>query len=410
MPTVAEQLRAARSCTRYTGADVPPLAPTVSDWRAGQRRLRVGYVSADFHHHATAILMAQMFEEHDRQRFDVRLYSHGASDGSAMRQRLEAACDEFVDVRLSTDEQVAERIRRDGIDLLIDLKGYTRDNRLGIFARRPAPLQVSFLGFPGTTGADYIDYLIGDAIVTPLAHADAYSEKIAQMPVCYQPNDRLRPLWEAPTRASQGLPEHALVLCGFNQPYKISPEVFDSWCGLLRDLPHAVLWLLEWNQQAMPSLRQEAQRRGIDPSRLIGAAKLGTSDHIARLRLADLFLDTWPCNAHTTASDALWAGVPIVTMLGETFASRVAASLLNAVGLPEMVCADVDSYEAMVRRLAIDPARLQALRGTLVQARQSSPLFDTPRFTRDIEALYLRIAQRHVQGLAPDHLEAVAVP
>jgi len=403
-----EQLRAARSCTRFTSLGVRALKPSTSDWREGQRRLRLGYVSSDFHHHATAILMAQMFEEHDRTRFDVRLYSHGAADGSAMRSRIESACDEFVDIQRCTDREAAERIRRDGIDLLIDLKGYTRDNRLGIFAHRPAPLQVSFLGFPGTTGADFIDYVIGDPVVTPLSHGDAYSEHIAQMPICYQPNDRLRPLWDAPTRKSQGLPDEALVLCGFNQPYKISPEVLDRWCGLLRDLPNAVLWLLEWSQQALPNLRREAVLRGIDPSRLIGAPRVGSSDHIARLRLADLFLDTWPCNAHTTASDALWAGVPIVTMLGETFASRVAASLLNAVGLPELVCQDLSHYERTVRSLAADPHLRQALRLRLEQARDHAPLFDTRRFTRDIESLYLRMARRLIAGLPAEHLRATS--
>ena len=401
-----EQLRAARSCSRFTSIGLEPLAPVASDWRAGQRRLRVGYVSSDFHHHATAILLAEMLEQHDRARFDVRLYSHGAPDGSAMRARLEAACEEFVDVRACTDREVALRVRRDGIDLLIDLKGYTRENRLGIFAHRPAPVQAAFLGFPGTTGAEYIDYVIGDEVVTPMSHADGYSEKIAQMPICYQPNDRQRPLWDAPTRRSQGLPDDAVVLCGFNQPYKISPQVFDSWCRLLAALPNAVLWLLDWSQQALPSLRQQAAVRGIDPQRLVGAARVGSSDHIARFRLADIFLDTWPCNAHTTASDALWAGVPIVTHLGQTFASRVGASLLHAVGMPELVCQDLAEYERTVIDLARDPGRRQLLRQRLALARGSSPLFDTTRFTRDIEALYLRMAERHALGLPAEPMAA----
>jgi predicted O-linked N-acetylglucosamine transferase (SPINDLY family) len=403
-----DQLRAARSCSRYTSKELRPLPLKPSDWQPGTRRLRVGYVSSDFHHHATAILMAEMLERHDRERFEIRLYSHGAPDGSAMRTRLEAACDVFVDVQRCTDREIAERIRDDGVDLLVDLKGYTRDNRLCIFAYRPAPLQVGFLGFPGTTGADCIDYIIGDEIVTPLDHASAYSEKIAQMPVCYQPNDRLRPLWEAPTRASQYLPQPSVVLCGFNQPYKISPEVLDSWCRLLHAVPEAVLWLLEWSHQALPSLKLEAAKRGIDPARLIGAGRVGSAEHIARLRLADVFLDTWPCNAHTTASDALWAGVPIVTRIGQTFASRVAASLLNAVGLPELVCADTAEYERTAIALATDPNRRAALRDRLQGARGRAPLFDTDRYTRDIESLYLRMAQRHALGLAPDHLGAVA--
>jgi len=404
----ADQLRAARSCTRFMATGITPLPPCRSDWQPGARRLRVGYVSADFHHHATAILMAEMFETHDRSRFEVRLYSHGPADGSEMRKRVEAACDEFVEVGPMTDALIAQRIRADGIDLLIDLKGHTRDQRLGIFSYRPAPVQVTFLGFPGTSGADYIDYLIGDAIVSPLDHADAYSEKLAQMPACYQPNDRLRPLLDAPTRASQGLPEDALVLCGFNQPFKISPEVFDSWCRMLHALPNAVLWLLEWNKQALPNLRREAAKRGINPARVIGGPRKALADHVARFRLADVFLDSWPCNAHTTASDALWAGVPIVTMLGETFASRVAASLLHAVGTPELVCRDIAHYEQTVLELAADAPRRETLRARLAEARRSAPLFDTTTFTQDIEALYLRMAERHAQGLAPDHLPAAA--
>ncbi|MBS0447530.1 MAG: glycosyltransferase [Proteobacteria bacterium] len=402
----ADQLAAARSCARYMAAEVEPLPKIVSDWQPGGRRLRIGYVSADFHQHATAILMAEMFEQHDRERFEVRIYSHGGSDGSKMRRRLEAACEGFADVRLKTDREIAQMARDDGIDLLIDLKGHTKDHRIAIFAYRAAPVQVSFLGYPGTTGADYIDYVIGDAIVTPLAHAEGYSEKIAQMPVCYQPNDRQRAFPEAPTRASQGLPEDALVLCGFNQPYKISPEVFDAWCRLLQALPDAVLWLLEWTQQALPNLKREAAARGIDPARLIGAPRATSADHIARFRLADMFLDTWPCNAHTTASDALWAGVPIVTLIGETFASRVAASLLHAVGTPELVCTDLAGYERTVLELAADAPRRAMLRERLMAARDTSPLFDSRRFTQDIEALYLRIAERHAQGLAPDHLPA----
>ena len=242
--------------------------------------------------------------------------------------------------------------------------------------------------------------------MTPLAHAPAYSEKIAQMPVCYQPNDRQRPLLDAPTRQSQDLPEEALVLCGFNQSYKISPEVMDSWCRLLHALPNAVLWLLEWSQQAMPRLRLQAAERGVDPARLIGARRVGSSDHIARLRLADIFIDTWPCNAHTTASDALWAGVPVVTQIGQTFASRVAASLLNAVGMSELVGEDTAHYERTVVALASDAPRRAALRDRLAAARHDSALFDTTRFTRDIEALYLRMAQRQAQGLPADHLPA----
>lgn len=404
-----EQLKAARACARFLAIGVQALpfsASRPADWQPGARALRVGYVSADFHGHATAILLTELLERHDREHFEITLYSHGPNDGGPMRQRIEAACSRFVEIGGLSDRDAAKRIRSDGIDLLVDLKGHTKDNRLGLFAFRPAPVQASYLGFPGTSGADYIDYVIGDPVVTPIEHSADYSEHIAQMPRCYQPNDRQRALPPPPSRAAQGLPDDALVLCGFNQPYKISPEVLDSWCRLLKSLPNAVLWLLDWAPKALPRLRVEAARRGIDAARIIGAPRTEPDAHIARLRLADLFIDTWPCTAHTTASDALWAGVPVVTQIGETFAARVAASLLQAVGTPELICTDTAGYEATVLALARDPQRRAALRAHLATARDTAPLFDSERSTRDIEALYLRMALRHAQGLAPDHLLA----
>ncbi len=405
----AAQLKAARSLARSLAANARPFAPRRSDWRPdGPRRLRVGYLSADFHQHATCILMAEMLEQHDRARFEVTLYSHGRDDGSAMRRRIEAACEHFVDLRGRSDGDIAERIHADGCDLLIDLKGYTRDHKVGVFAWKPAPVTATFLGFPGSTGADYIDYFIGDPVVTPLAHAAFYSEQLAQMPVCYQPNDRQRALPPAPTRAEAGLPEDRLVLAGFNQPYKISAQVFDVWCVLLDALPQAVLWLLDWNAQSRANLEREAAARGIDPARIVWAPRLKPADHMARMQLADLFLDTWPCNAHTTASDALWAGVPVVTFTGETFASRVAASLLHAVGLGELACRDIEHYARTVVELAHDPQRVAAMRAQLVRARADSALFDSLRFTRDFEALLLRMMQRHADGLPPAPLAAAA--
>ncbi len=401
------QLKAARSLARNLALNARPMPARRSDWvEGGTRRLRVGYLSADFHQHATCILMAEMLEQHDRTRFEVTLYSHGKPDGSEMRQRIERACEHFVDVRGLADGEIAERIRADGCDLLVDLKGYTRNHRVGVFAWRPAPVTATFLGFPGSTGADYIDYLVGDPIVTPLDQAALYSEKIAQMPVCYQPNDRQRALPEAPTRAAAGLPDDAFVMAGFNQPYKISAEVFDVWCTLLDALPQAVLWLLEWNPQSRQNLVREAALRGIPAERIVWAPRLKPADHMARMQLADVFLDTWPCNAHTTASDALWAAVPVVTFAGRTFASRVAASLVHAAGTPELACDGLEHYARTVVELAHDPQRMATLRETLAASRQSSPLFDSLRFTRDFEALLLRMMQRHAQGLAPDHLAA----
>ncbi|MCH2241413.1 MAG: tetratricopeptide repeat protein [Aquabacterium sp.] len=395
------QLKAARLFAN-TWADVPRMShqPRTLDGR----RLRVGYVSADFHQHATCVLITEMLEHRDTDRFEVFLYSHGKDDGSAMRQRVMAACDHFVEIRKLNDNQAAQRIRDDGIDVLVDLKGYTAGNRLGIFARRPAPVQVSFLGFPGTTGAPFIDYIVGDPIVTPIEHADYYSEKIAQMPVCYQPNDRKRPLPGLITRSQVGLPEDKLVLCGFNQPYKISAEVLDVWCRLLHQLPDAVLWLLDWHEQAKPHLTREISARGIEPHRIVWAPKMPLAPHITRFSLADVFLDTWPCNGHTTVSDALWAGVPVITFAGQTFASRVACSLLRATGLERLASSSLEQYEQTVLRLAGSASERAEYRQVLRQARDSAPLFDTPRFTADFESLLGRAWERHMRGERPSHL------
>ncbi|MBX3603061.1 MAG: hypothetical protein KF863_20755 [Rubrivivax sp.] len=400
-----EQLRAARACARHVQGLAMPLQPRRP---VARERLRIGYVSADFQRHATAYLMAELFERHDRGRFESFLYSLGRDDGSATRRRLAAAGDHFVDVQGLGSRALAERIRADGIDILVDLKGYTLDARPAVFACRPAPVQVAYLGFPGTSGADFIDYIVGDPQVTPLAHAAHYSEKIAQLPGCYQCNDGTRPLPVAPSRASQGLPEGALVLCGFNQPYKISPAVFDVWCRLLRQLPQAVLWLLAWTPQAPETLRAEAARRGIDPRRLVFAATVDQAAHLDRVACADLFLDTWPCNGHTTASDMLWAGVPLVTFSGRTFASRVAGSLLHAVGAPELVCDDVAAYEALALDLARDASRRLALRAKLEAARRTSPLFSGATIAPQLEALYERMWARALAGLPPEHLPAAA--
>jgi len=325
-----------------------------------------------------------------------------------MRARIERACEHFVDVRTLSDAEASQRIRDDGIDLLIDLKGWTKDNRLGIFAARPSRVQATFLGFPGTTGAPFLDYLIGDAIVSPFEHAGHFSEKLAHLPVCYQPNDRQRARPAPASRAECGLPEDALVLCGFNQPFKVSQQVFDSWCRLLHRLPNAVLWLLEWNNQVAKNIEAEARARGIDPRRIVWAPRKSPAQHMARLQQADLFIDTWPCNAHTTASDALWAGVPVISFAGRTFASRVAASLNHAVGLDALTCDSLQAYEAKVVELAKDAGRRAALKQHLVEGRDRFVLFDSERFTRDVEALYDRMMARHDAGMAPDHLAAAA--
>ena len=394
-------LRAARATARFFAASAQPLPPR-RPARGG--RLRVGYVSSDFHHHATSLLMIQLLEQHDRAAFEITLYSHGRGDDSPVRARLLAASDRFVDIDAMSDRDAALRIRRDGIDILVDLKGYTRGSRPGLFACRPSQVQVAYLGFPGTTGAPWMDYIVGDAWVTPLEHAGDFSERIAQLPGAYQCNDGTRPLPTPALREAHGLPDRALVLCGFTQPYKISPEVFDVWCRLLGALPGAVLWLLDDNPTATTALRCEAQARGIEADRLIFAPKMEHAAHLDRLGCADLFLDTWPCNGHTTVSDALWAGLPVVTWSGRTFASRVAGSLLRTLGFAELVCADVAGYETLALALAHDPVRRRALRSGIEAARIASPLFDGATKARQLESLFRRMWDRAVQALPAAHL------
>lgn len=373
----------------------------------GARRIRVGYVSADFHNHATTLLFVEALERRNTEAFEVTLYSHSPDDGSAIQHRVRSACEHFVDMGAMSIEQMARRIHADAIDILIDLKGQTFGNRLGVFAYRPAAIQATFLGFPGTSGADYVDYVIGDRWVTPLEHADHCSEKIAQLPNSYQPNDSQRARLQASTRAECGLPEDALVVGNFNQSFKISPQTFDAWMRILDAVPRAILWLLDDNAQARQNLRKAAAARGIDPARLLFAPRVPASLHLARLPAADLMLDNWPCNAHTTASDSLWMGVPMVSLMGESFASRVAGSLLHAVEMGELACSSIEQYEATAIVLLNDPARLRSLRQQLEHGRMNFPLFDGARFARDLEALYMRMVDLGRAGLPPQALPAL---
>ncbi|ARN21233.1 hypothetical protein [Piscinibacter gummiphilus] len=398
------QRRIARLSTNRMAADIEPLPPRPP---RAPGPLRIGYLSSDFHSHATALLIVEMLEHHDPSRVEVFLYCHSEQDGSAMQQRLRATAKCFRDVRHLGDAELAKLIRDDGIDIVIDLKGQTTDTRFHLLVSRPAPVQVSFLGYPGTCGANFLDYIVGDPIVTPLDTADHYSERIAQMPVCYQPNDSRRILPPAPTRAELGLPDDAVVLCCFNQTYKILPAMADHWARILKGAPKAVLWLLVWNQQASANVVRELQARGVSPERIFFSPLATVPEHQARLQCADLFLDTWPYNAHTTASEALWGGVPVLTVPGATFAARVAASLVTACGLPEFACDTPDAYVDRAIALANDPAPLREARRHLVENRHQLPLFDGARFARDFEALLQRMWDRHAAGLAPDHLTAI---
>ena len=354
----------------------------------GQRRLRVGYLSSDFQEHPAAYLITELLELHDRERFEIHAYSYGPRDEGAMRQRIVAAVDRFTDIAWIGDDEAASRIRDDGIDILVDLKGYTVGDRLGIMARRPSPVQMTWLGYPGTTGTGFIDYLIADAVIVPAGEAHGCSEQILRLPHCYQPIDRQRSVAEPRSRADYGLPQQGVVIACFNQTFKIRPEVFAVWMRVLQVVPDSVLWLVDDNRWSTANLRAVARAAGIGEDRLVFAPRLPLAEHLARYRVADFAIDTCPYTSHTTASDALWCGCPLVALRGETFASLVSASILAAAGLPELITSDLHEYEARILELARTPALRQTLGRQLADARTTAPLFDTPALTRALETLY----------------------
>ncbi len=375
---------------------------------AAPDRLRIGYFSADFYDHAVMQLVVQLFELHDRSRFSLHAYSFGPDVNDAMRARLKAAMDSFQDVQHLSDKDIAALARRDGIDIAVDLAGFTRDSRPAIFAHRAAPLQVSYVGFTGTMGAPFIDYIVGDNVLIPEEQRRHYAEKIILLPDCYMANDNTKKISDqAVSRSDEGLPEQGTVFCCFNNSYKITPAEFDIWMRLLRQVEGSVLWLLKTNQWAEQNLRKEAHNRGVDPARLIFAERAPLAEHLARHRLADLLLDTFNYNAHTTATDALWAGLPVVTRPGRSFAARVAGSVLNALGLPELVTTSAQDYERLALELATDPGKLLDLKQKVLRNRDTAPLFDTARLTRHLEKGYREIYRRYVEGLPPDHVDLV---
>jgi protein O-GlcNAc transferase len=362
-------------------------------------KIRIAYISGDFHEHATAYLMADLFERHDRSQFEVYGISLGASDGGEMRQRLSRTFDQFHDVQSFGDAEVVDLIRRLEVDIAIDLKGFTRGERPGIFTRRAAPIQVNYLGYPGTMAADCWDYIIADPAVLPRTEQPFYSEHIVHLACCYQANDPARHIGTVPTRVSQGLPETGFVFCCFNNHWKITEPIFEIWMRLLNEVPGSVLWLLE--ASASDTLRSEARARGINADRLIFAPLVTQDAHLARLGLADLVLDTLPYNAHTTASDALWIGVPIVTCRGKAFAGRVATSLLTAIGLPELITEDFDGYEALAQKLARDNAYRKSLQKKLTANRNTTSLFDANGFCLNIEKAFSIMIERARNSDAP---------
>ena len=392
----ADQRRCARTWTA-------PLAGLAQPTRRIRQlaRLRIGYLSADFHNHATSFLAAGLFEHHDRRRFEVVAYSAGPDDRSEMRERVVHGFDRFVDIRNLDPQAASDRIHRDRVDILVDLKGHTQDGMPIVLARRPAAIQVHYLGYPGTLEGGIVDYLIGDRIVTPVEHHGDYSEAIVTMPDSYQVNDRSRPIADTPPREALGLPPRGIVFASFNQSYKINPEVFDAWMAILSRVPDSVLWLLSHQAEdpVQANLQREAEARGVAPGRLVFARHRPNPEYLALYRHADLFLDTWPYNAHTTASDALWGGCPVLTVLGSTFAGRVAASLLHAVGLPELVMPSVDAYVARAIALAGDEGERRRLRAHLAGPGRESALFDTARTTRALEEAYLTMVAQHRRGV-----------
>ncbi|MEO5339393.1 MAG: tetratricopeptide repeat protein [Magnetococcus sp. MYC-9] len=410
LPCTAEEQRL--SATLWAQDKYPPQPPLAlsRQYELQPARLKIGYLSCDFQDHATVHLMAELFELHDRNRFEIIAYSYGEESDTLGRRRIMASCDRFVDLLHASHRDAAQRILEDGVHILVEMKGYTKSSRLEIPAFRPAPIQASWLGYPGTVGGDFIDYILTDPFITPPGFEAHFPEKIVRLPDCYQPNDRQRVIdpWQ-PSRQECGLPEEGMVFASFNKMYKINAPLFDIWMRILQAVPDSILWLWESNHCAAANLRREAEARGVAGSRLYFAPFMLAAQHLARYRLVDLVLDTFPCNSHTTGSDALWAGCPMVTCAGETFASRVAGSLLLNVGLPELVTHSLAEYEQRVLALARDPQQLAAIRQRLQENLSTTPLFDTPRYTSGLEAAYEAMWRRFQEGLAPDHIDVPAV-
>ena len=382
-----------RRCAENYIHRVAPVQPALCDRKPYRHdRIRLAYLSADFHQHPTAQLMAELFERHDRSRFEVTAVAFGPDDNSAMRRRLVAAFDRFEDVRGMSDLDVARLLRTREIDIAVDLNGHTHESRPGIFSHRPAPVQVNYLVYPGTTGAAFMDYILADRIVLPMDQQPYFSEKIVHLPDRYQANDATRPVPPAPLRAEAGLPAEGFVFCCFNNSWKITAPVFDIWMRLLDRVPGSLMWLLD--SPAADNLRKEASARGIDPARLVFAPRVPPDHHLARHQLADLFVDTLPYNAHTTCGDALWAGLPVVTCIGKAFQGRVAASLLKAVDMPELVTTAPEKYEELALELAKNPALLKATREKLARNRTTTALYDSARFCKNIEAAYEAMVQK----------------
>lgn len=401
--TAAQQRRCAEAFVKKVYPSPAKLTPASRP--AADQKTRIGYLSSDLYAHATAFLMAELFELHDRSRFEIVVFSYGKAPADAMRERIKKAADDFYDVANLSDPEAAALIQQSAIDILVDLKGHTEGARLGILAQRPAPIQVHYLGYPGTLGAPFIDYLIADNVLINAADYENYAEKIVHLPGSYQVNDRHRQIAPiADDRQAHGLPDKGFVYCCFNNNWKITPDIFDIWMRLLHNHPDSVLWLIEDNPTAAKKLKKEADSRGISANRLVFAPKLPLEAHLSRHRHADLFLDTPYYNAHTTASDALWAELPVLTVRGNTYAGRVGESLLSALNLNKLVADNLNAYEQRANVLATHPEQLAEIKQQLAEARTTRALFDTPRFAQGLENAYEQMMLRARQGLAPAHI------
>ena len=403
---IPSSLAQQRHCAEiYCRDRSPATVATVQRVKRAQRaRIKVGYFSPDFRSHAVSFLTAGLFECHDPARFETHAFAFGVPGDDPMTRRVKSAFEHFHDVEKMPDREIALLAQSLNIDIAVDLAGHTQGARTGIFARRAAPVQVNYLGFPGTMGAEFIDYIISDEIVTPDGDLNEYSEKVVFLPHCFQVNDSKRHIAHAPTRTSCGLADEAFVYCCFSNAYKLNPGIFDIWMNILRSTDHGVLWLIGEHKTQMQNLRNWAAARGVSPHRLVFAGMLPYAEHLARYPLADLVLDTLPFNGGTTTSDALWGGAPVLTCSGNTFAGRMAASLLRAIGLDELVTNTLDAYQASALHFAHHPAEIAALKKRLAVNRDSHPLFDTRLCTRHIETAYVEMWRRHDAGLPPAHL------
>jgi protein O-GlcNAc transferase len=410
-PTTAQQqyLCAKKYCAEVVRRNTEPIVTAQTRHESGP--IKIGYLSADFQEHATAFLIAELFEKHNRARFQVYAYSYGPDNQGAVRGRLVKSVARFVDIREASSLQAAQKIAVDGIDILVDLKGFTKDGRIGILANRPAPIQVNYLGYPGTVGASFLDYILVDDFIVPMDQQLYFSERLVHLPGCYQVNDSQRSISPTtPSRTDCGLPDAGFIFCSFNHAYKITADLFALWMELLKAIPGSVLWLLQSNRFAPANLRRAAENHGVSGQRIVFAPLRPLAEHLARYRLADLFLDCYPVNGHTTSSDAMWAGCPVLTLVGQTFVSRVSGSLLRAIGLPELITTSFEEYQSLALRLAREPELLASFRARLAEGRKHSRLFDAERFARNLERAYETMWTTYLAGAKPHSFEVEEEP